>query len=500
MGSYSTQFKTTSGDVRNLKTDVVIIPVYQKKKKDTSAVVWTDVLKTLDTAIGGHVKAVIEAEKFKGDCGKRKIIKTRPDDLVQARWIVVLGLGAPDKLDIRKATQAFLSAHKDTYGFENVNHTAVVLPDASEKFLPQAVVFGALQSTYKTQEADPDKIHTLKSVTLVSSKAIAPVVLKTAEIMGFAESFAKDLCNRPANLKTAEDLAQAALSYADLPNVTVDVLSDQKKIKKDMPAFWAVGQAASKISPLRFIKVHYKPAGKITRKIALVGKGVIFDTGGVQVKTGTYMNDMKFDMTGAATVLAVVKACAELKLKGVAVSAYVAATPNLIGEDAYLPDSIIDSASGKKIEIRHTDAEGRVTLADSVYKATLDKPDEIVTIATLTGSAVQAVGHCIALMGTNDKLVSRIEKSVKAIGEPVQALDLFEEDFENIKSDRDAADFANVSKGKTRGHMSAGAFVISFANDIPTAHLDIAGGDAKDGNATGISVKGLIEFVKNSAG
>lgn len=525
MGSFATEFMVLSGveDLISQKTDILVVPVFQTEiggKKSTAkgksakqnaegngkAILWTPRLEALNDAMGGHLKESLEAEKFKADCGKKRMFRVRATDAVKARWVVFIGLGLPEKLGIPKATQAFISSLKDTYGFEKVQQAIVLLPEVTKKLSTvqamQAIVFAAIKSTYKTEEAGEKKVHKLQNVTLLGPKGqpLSEEDVTAARVMAMAESFAKDLANKPANLKTAETLAQAARSLEKLPGITVNVMSDAQKIQKEMPAFWAVAQGAAQVDPPRFIKVTYTPTGakKPKRHIALVGKGVIFDTGGVQVKTSNHMNDMKFDMTGAASVLATIKAASELRLKNVQVTAYVAATQNLLGSRAYLPDSIIESASGKTIEIRHTDAEGRVTLADAVYKASQDDPDEIVTVATLTGTAGLAVGHCIALMGSDDELVSRVGKAAKDVGEQVQALELLDEDFDNVKSDRDAADFCNTSKSRNRGHMSAGAFVISFAGDKPVAHLDIAGGDAKDGNATGIAVKGLIEFLRQS--
>lgn len=525
MGSFPTEFEIQS-NVSNLAEyagDILIVPVYQaqakaeektskskskpNKAESNDNLLWTPIHIALDDDMSGYLQETLKAENFKGDCGKKRIFRTRQGDKVKTRWVVVVGLGQADKLDVKKATQAFRLGLKDTYGFKDVHHATVLIPEESQKTstkqLAHAAIFAAIQSTYKTQEAGEEKIHKLKHVDLLlrEGQSLSKTEVKAARAMALAEAFTKDLANKPANLKTAETLAQAARSMEKLPGLSVEVLSDVKRIQKEMPAFWAVAQGSAHTDPPRFIKVSYMPSGtkKPRKSIALVGKGVIFDTGGVQVKTGNHMNDMKFDMTGAATVLSVIRAVSELGLKGITVSAYVAATRNAIGEHAYLPDSIIDSASGKKIEIRHTDAEGRVTLADAVYKAVQDDPDEMITVATLTGAAGLAVGHCVALMGTDDDLLNRVEKTGKSVGESIQTLELLEEDFDNVKSDRDAADLSNTSKSRNRGHLSAGAFVISFAEGKPVAHLDIAGGDAKDGNATGIAVKGLIEYLRNEA-
>ncbi len=523
MGSYATELELIApqAPLTAYEADVLIIPVYQvaekstdktekttKSREKTATFTWPQALIQADKAMQGHLKDTLKAEKYTADCAKRRLFRVRSNDTLSARWIVVVGLGTPEKLRLDKLQKAVLAGLKDTYAFEGVRHVGMVLPEETKALdshgIIQACVFAAHQSTYKTHEAGAEKCPKLEKMVLLTEKKhlkLEPALL-SAKAMALAESYTKDLANMPANLKTAEVLADAARDLKSLPGVTVDVISDRDTIQESMPAFWAVAQGSAKSDPPRFIRASYcHPQTKRPKKhIALVGKGVIFDTGGVQVKTGNGMNDMKFDMTGAASVLGILQAAAELKLKGIRVSIYIAATRNAIGEWAYLPDSIISSASGKRIEIRHTDAEGRVTLADAVHRATLDHPDEVITIATLTGSAGVAVGHCIALMGTNDNLVSRLEKTCQSVGEPVQTFTFFEEDFDNVKSDRDAAELCNTSKSRFRGHLSAGAFVMSFAQDIPAAHLDIAGGDAKDGNATGIAVKGLIEFLIQEAG
>jgi leucyl aminopeptidase len=164
-----------------------------------------------------------------------------------------------------------------------------------------------------------------------------------------------------------------------------------------------------------------------------------------------------------------------------------------------IPDSIVNTTCGKKVEIRHTDAEGRLTLIDAVAKAVENNPDEIITIATLTGSASQAVGYYIALMGNNEALRDRVAEAGRLLGEPIQTLDVNEDDYENIKSKLDGADIINTSQRKHRGAQSAAAFVMSGAPDaMPMAHLDIAGADmTADEKATGTSVKTIIQYLLN---
>jgi leucyl aminopeptidase len=301
----------------------------------------------------------------------------------------------------------------------------------------------------------------------------------------------------------------AAKALGKLPGITVKVESDVKWIEKNMPTFFEVAKGAVASDPPKFITLRYQPTdgtkstksskSTIKKKIALVGKSVIFDTGGYQVKPDQFMNTMKGDMAGGALVLGTFQALAELQPKNIEVLGYLAATPNKIDSGAMIPDSIVTSSCGKKVEIRHTDAEGRLTLIDAVTKAAEENPDEIITIATLTGSASRAVGKHIALMGNNDDLRNRIEKASRSVGDPVQTLDVIEQDYDDIKSKLDGADIINTSNNKNRGAQSAAAFVMSGApEEMPMAHLDIAGADMTDDEkATGIGQKALIQFLLN---
>jgi leucyl aminopeptidase len=319
--------------------------------------------------------------------------------------------------------------------------------------------------------------------------------------MAEARSFAKDLVNMPPNLKSTDTLLNEAKILDDLPHVLMDVEDSLETLANQMPCFYAVARGSLDTDPPKFIRVKYAPPNpspdKKRLKVALVGKSVVFDTGGYQVKTDNFMNSMKGDMTGGAMALGTLKAACELGLTHVELTAYLAATPNKIDSDAFLPDSILNSTCGKKIEIRHTDAEGRLTLIDAVARALEDKPDVIITVATLTGAAMRAVGCHMALMGNDLAWRNRMEAAARKLGEPVQTLDVVEEDFENIKSKLDGADLINTSHSKFRGAQSAAAFVMSAVPEgIPLVHLDIAGADmTSDEKATGIAQRTLIQFL-----
>lgn len=313
-----------------------------------------------------------------------------------------------------------------------------------------------------------------------------------------ARASAMDLVNMPANIKRTTTLVDEARTL-ESQGIAVRIVDDVKWISEQMPCFFEVAKGSLATDPPKWITATYKPATDVRHRIALIGKSVIFDTGGYQVKPDPYMNTMKADMTGGATVLSVLREIAALKLPHVEVTAYLAATPNKIDSDAMIPDSIVNTSSGKKVEIRHTDAEGRLTLIDAVTQAERENPDLLFTIATLTGSASRAVGPRIALMATDTQWRDRFAASCERHGESCQTLDIVEEDFEDIKSKLDGADINNTGHEKYRGAQTAAAFVFSGLkkSDRPLLHLDVAGGDmTSEEKATGIAVRGLMGFLR----
>ncbi len=521
MGSARTAFKFSRGVWAEVQADVLMVPVFEEKSgssakkggkkpdEDASKLPLTGDLKALDKAMQGMIQQAADEEKFSG--AKKSLLSLRktPADKVQARRVVLVGFGNKDKLSVETVEQAYIKAFGAIIDLRDLKTVAVSLPEGTPvatDALLQAVADAAHQTTYRSEEATK-KGPELKEVLLLTDKS-ASTAMKTAlheaQALAEARSFTKDLVNKPANIKTTDTLVDAARTIGKLPGITTKVQASTSWIEKNMPCFFEVARGSLESDPPKFITLSYKPAAsgkkkKSTKKIALVGKSVIFDTGGYQVKTGNYMNTMKGDMAGGACVLGAMRALAELK-PDVEVTAYLAATPNKIDSRAMIPDSIVSTTCGKKVEIRHTDAEGRLTLIDAVAMAAREKPDEMVTVATLTGSASQAVGLRIALMGNNDELRNRVEQAARHLGEPVQSLDVLEEDFDDIKSKLDGADIRNTHKSKGRGAQAAAAFVMSGApDDLPIAHLDIAGADmTPDEKATGIGVKTLIRYVLNA--
>lgn len=506
MGSYKTTFGFTAlkpkEALADLTTDVLIVPVFESGKAFTLSAE----LKALDKALQGLVTEVVKDEEFSAKKGSVLTFRKTAADKVKARRVVLLGLGKADKLTVEGLDAAFAKAFTAIISLGKLGTVSVVLPASktiSEISFINAIADGAVQSTYKSLESSKPS-PTLKAVKIIASGTATKTqkdALKVAEILAQGRSFAKDLVNKPANTKCTDTLVAAAKAIGKATNITVKVQSNVAWIEKNMPCFFEVAKGSVASDPPKFIHLHYKPQTKSAKKpkvLSIVGKSVIFDTGGYQVKPGDYMNTMKGDMTGGACVLAAMQAISQLK-PNLEIHAFLAATPNRIDSNAMVPDSIVNTSCGKKVEIRHTDAEGRLTLIDAVTKAAEQKPEAMVTIATLTGSASSAVGKRIALMGNCIKIRDKVEAAARSIGDPVQPLDVLEEDYEAISSKLDGADIRNTQKGKGRGAQTAAAFVMSGApEELPIAHLDIAGADMTDDEkATGIGAKTLIQFVLN---
>jgi leucyl aminopeptidase len=515
MGSAAARFTLSAQAAHSVIADGVVVPVFKKADSPDSSkskgpgrkasldasqsIIWSD---HLSPKLLNELKAIASEEKFDASCGKTLILRASSLNGLKAKRIILLGLGVADKLEPSHFEAAMQRAISTALSIRDAQSVAIGLPVESKKLSTQVALSLAVdavsQATYKSMEAK-DSGNDLKNVILLASGKDLSSQIETANALADARAFVKDLVNHPANLKTTTTLSSRAQEIGKSAGITTTVQSDVKWISKNMPCFYAVARGSVATDPPKFITLHAKPSGKTLKQIAIVGKSVIFDTGGYQVKPGDSMVTMKGDMTGGAVALATMKALAKLKLRHIDVRAYLAATPNKIDSDAMIPDSIVDTTCGKKVEIRHTDAEGRLTLIDAVAKAVENKPDEIMTIATLTGAAMVAVGHCIALMSNDTDFRDRVQAAGQYLGEPIQTLDVLKEDHDNIKSKLDGADLINTSQKRQRGAQTAAAFVMSGApSEIPFVHMDIAGADmTPDEKATGTSVKTILQYLLN---
>ena len=354
---------------------------------------------------------------------------------------------------------------------------------------------------YKT-EAKPPVKSLARATLLVADRRRLPIVqaaLKRATIIADAAMLARDLGNHPSNYATPSRLAELAQAFAGELKLRCTIMERAEMERLGMGAL--VGVARGSNEPPKLIVLEYRggPAGDLP--IALVGKTITFDTGGISLKPSENMEQMKDDMSGGAAVLAAIQAAARLKLP-VNVIGLLPATENMPSGTAQKPGDIVKTLSGLTVEVINTDAEGRLILADALTYATRFKPKWIVDIATLTGACGIALGkHAIGLMGKSPKLVAALKAAGEATGERTWEMPLWEPYYEQIKSS--VADVQNVG-GRYGGTITAGAFLSKFVGDWPWAHLDIASTAWIDEarpytpkGVTGVGVRLLIEFLSH---
>ena len=287
--------------------------------------------------------------------------------------------------------------------------------------------------------------------------------------------FTRDLVSEPANVIYPDTLAAQARTLTDL-GVVVEVLDENKMRKLGMNALLGVGQGSIRPPRLVVMEWHGSPPGgdKHSPPIAFIGKGVTFDTGGISIKPAAGMGDMKWDMAGSAVVIGLMQLLAARKAKVDAVG-LVGLVENMPSGTAQRPGDIVTSMSGQTIEVLNTDAEGRLVLADALwYCQDRYKPRLMIDLATLTGAVIVALGHhCAGLFSNNDELANQLIEAGKAVGEEVWRLPLDESYDREI--DSDAADVKNIGGGRAAGSILGAQFIQRFVNDVPWAHLDIAG-------------------------
>jgi len=298
-------------------------------------------------------------------------------------------------------------------------------------------------------------------------------------------------------------LAKEALKLSkENPKIKVKILSRPEMKKLNMGCLLGVSQGS--VEEPKFIILEYYGAGKTKQPTVLAGKGITFDSGGLGIKPGNYMTDMKFDMLGAATVFGIIKAAAGLKLKKNIVG-LVPSCENMPSGSSYRPDDILTAHNGKSVEIIHTDAEGRLILADALSYAVKYKPKEVIDFATLTGACMVALGsERSGVFGTSEKIINRLENKAKEVGEQLWHLPLGEEYSEAMKSEvADIKNLGGVNSQPGHGGASTAAAFLQFFTDYPWAHIDLScshySGKGKPwirGGANGFGVQTIIEYLK----
>ncbi len=497
------QVTAKQGRVEAEQAEVLVLTHFEGETsflEETSAV---------DRALNGGLRGLLKSGEFEGKPNETVLFHTAGK--AAAKRVLLVGLGKKKDLRLDTIRQAFGSAAKRVRQTKAATFAAVLpqvsLLRTSAIEVAQAMVEGAVLGTYRFnvyRSEDQAEMRDLTRMTVVTSSGETLDDLKEGIRRGLATAeatvFVRDLCNHPSNIMTPSRIAQEAKTIARERGVKLKVLERADMEKLGMGAL--LGVARGSHEPPKFIVLEYRgngTDGRHAKPIVFVGKTITFDTGGISLKPAENMEQMKADMTGGAEVLATVRAAARLRLP-VHVIGILPATENMPGGRAMKPGDIVRTLSGKTVEVQNTDAEGRLILADGLTYATRYKPAAIIDVATLTGACMVALGQfAIGMFGNDETLKESIRKAGLKTGERVWEMPLWEEYFEQLKSD--VADMRNIG-GRGGGMITAALFLSKFVSDYPWVHLDIASTDWSERERayipkgpTGIGTRLLIQYL-----
>ena len=493
------EFLVKSVRPETLKTATLVIAVGEGRKLGASA-------KAVDEATGGAIANLLKRGDLAGKVGQTLLLQDLPN--LKAERVLLVGAGKERELSdraYRKLVSAVLGNLKNLGGADAVlalGDLAVKGRNAHGKARLQVETLADgtyVFDRFKSQKAEAPK---LKKITLLADKADAAAVeqgAKEAQAIANGMALTRDLGNLPPNLCHPTFLGEQAKALGkEYKGLKVEVLDEKKLRELGMGSFLAVAQGSDQ--PPRLIVLQYNGAKKDQAPHVLVGKGITFDTGGISLKPGLGMDEMKFDMCGAASVFGTFRAVLELQLP-INLVGLLACAENMPSGGATRPGDIVTTMSGQTVEILNTDAEGRLVLCDALTYAERFKPQSVIDIATLTGACIVALGsNTSGLMGNNEALVRQLLKAGEFADDRAWQLPLFDEYQEQL--DSPFADIANIG-GPKAGTITAGCFLSRFAKKYHWAHLDIAGtawiSGGKDKGATGRPVPLLAQYLLDRA-
>ena len=482
-------------DAYTQKTDCLVIGIPESKNLPAS-------LTKLDESLEGLIAALIKSGDIKSKLNEVSWVTT-PNE--KAKRILFVGLGKIKELTATKARKAIVSAMTALYKSPAANAVVAPIdlsgsPCKADPFLGLSQVVIALESAlyqfeqFKSESKKPAKLKQVKLAVDKNSKKAAESALARAEATAKGIAKTKDLGNLPGNVCTPTYLASQAVEMSETyEKLSVTVLDEAKMEALGMHSLLSV--SAGSAEPAKLIVMEYKGADKKQKPHVLVGKGITFDSGGISLKPGAGMDEMKFDMCGAASVFGTITTLAEMNAPINAIGV-VAAAENMPGSKATKPGDIVTSMSGQTIEILNTDAEGRLVLCDALTYVEKFEPKSVVDIATLTGACIIALGNEVAaLLSNDDKLAKSLLEAGTKTGDKAWQLPLFDEYQSQL--DSNFADMQNIG-GRPAGTITAACFLSRFTKKYSWAHLDIAGVASLSGSnkgATGRPVQLLVEYL-----
>jgi leucyl aminopeptidase len=489
------EFSIKSGAPEKQRSACVVVGVFESRKLSAAA-------ESIDRAANGHLADIVRRGDMEGKLGATLLIHNVPHTLCDR--VLLVGLGREREFrdkEYRDACRAAVRTLNDTGAMEAVLFLTElpVRRRGSAWKIAQAVIVAAetLYRFTQLKSKQEEVRRPLRRLTLTVSRrselAEAESTARQAEAVAEGMRLAKDLGNLPPNVCTPNYLAEQARAIAAAHGMGCEVLEAADMEKLGMGAFLAVARGSAE--PPKMIVLDYRGAEPTAAPIVLIGKGVTFDTGGISLKPSAEMDEMKFDMCGAASVLGTLQAVAQMRLP-LNVVGIVPSTENMPGGRATKPGDIVKTLSGQSVEILNTDAEGRLILCDALTWCERLKPAAVIDIATLTGACVIALGHVAAGLFSNDDALAR---EVLAAGDAAYDrawhMPLWDDYQEQLKSN--FADMANIG-GRPGGSITAACFLSRYARNFRWAHLDIAGVAWKSGRekgATGRPVPLLAQFL-----
>ena len=475
-------------------SDVLVVPLLQGEQQSES-------VRTLDTALAGALQQQIKHSGFTAKEGETLVFSTHGH--LPSRMLLLLGLGKSENLESDTWRRCAARVHREAKG-QGTKHLAwYFAKNAQSEEQLVAVLEGTCLAGYAFEKYKSEKNGKASVETLTLTGAELRATSALTKALDLAQQvvsgvfLARNLINEPASVSTPTYLADQAAKILRGNGMKGEIWGPAKIKAAKMAGILAVARGG--VEEPRFIKLVYTPTGKPKKKIALIGKGITFDSGGLSLKPPKSMETMKYDMSGGAAVLGVMSVISQLKPQ-VHVTGYVPTTENMPSGTAQKPGDIIHYKNGKTVEVLNTDAEGRLILADALIQAVSDKPDVIIDLATLTGACVVALGSQIAgVFSNNQDLSETLIRCAKEAGERLWPLPLVKEYKDDIKST--IADMKNTGSGNA-GAIAAALFLQEFVGDVPWAHLDIAGPAFSDKESsyiakggTGFGVRTLARYL-----
>ncbi|MBT5407204.1 MAG: leucyl aminopeptidase [Gammaproteobacteria bacterium] len=481
-------YKSLISDKLKGNTDIYLVGVFNDKKL-------SHLNKSISNATLKLAEKCFDNNNFTGDIGDNRTF----DDIENKFQIIFFGLGAKDKygpINLNRSINLIINKIKKT----NTKSISLNIDNIISKKLAislEHIVSSIENGLYKYSYKNEKVAVKIKKCSFVSKNFIPSKIFNSLTLTGKAISngikLAKDLGNTPPNICTPTYLSDEARKLKKINKLIKITVLDEAKMKSlGMGSLLSVSQGSKQ--PAKLVSIEYMPL-KNKAPIVLVGKGITFDTGGISLKPSPNMDEMKYDMSGAGSVIGTMRACAEMNVKTNVVG-IIACAENMPGSQATRPGDVVTSMSGITIEILNTDAEGRLVLCDALTYARKFKPKYMLDMATLTGAVLAGLGkYPSGLFSNSDKLAELIKKSADKTGDRVWQLPLCDDYFEELKTN--FADIQNIG-GRYGGAITAAAFLAKFTEGIEWAHLDIAGTAWEVGEnkgSTGRPVSLLIDFI-----